>query len=894
MTERNRERIGAAAERARAHAPFLRTLLARRPEILAGLLTGDVAGVIAAAREPGETGAEVARALRRERQAVALAVALGDLSGALSFEEVVALLSAFADRATARALDAALRERGDAAPSGFAILALGKLGGCELNYSSDIDPILLFDPETLPRRQTEEPVEAAARVARRFVDLLQTRDGDGYVFRVDLRLRPSPEATPPALPVDAAIAYYESSALPWERAAFVRARAAAGDIALGQRFLSAVRPFVWRRGLGFGAVGEIRDISRRIRDRQTRGQAFGPGYDLKRGRGGIREVEFFTQIQQLIHGGRDPSLRARATLDALAALEGAGHVTAEEAAALTGAYRAFRTAEHRLQMIDDQQTHSLPTQAEALDNVALLDGRGSGAELIEALRPHVATVARIYDSLEPAGDTGLPRDPAALEAALSDAGFRDPAPPRARIEAWRGGTVRALRTASAQAALEAVLPPLLAGLGAAPDPAGAFARFDRMLGGLSTAIDLFRLIEARPALGALVANLLAIAPALADRLARRPALLDGLIDASAFDPPPDVATLAAEFGGGDVEEDYQGFLDRVRTRVNERRFALGAQIVAGVDPIAAAEGYARVAEAAIGTLAARTVREFEATHGRITGGELLVLGLGRLGGGALTNASDLDLVYLFTGDHLAESDGSRPLGATVYFNRLAQRVTAALSVATSAGPLYDVDTRLRPSGAQGLLAVSLDSFERYQRESAWTWEHMALTRARPVFGSEAGRAALDRILGDVLARPRDPDRVLADARTMRADVARHKPSAGTWDVKLAPGGLIDAEFTVHVLQLRCRRGLTPRLQDAVATLEAAGLLADGVADAHALLARLLVLLRLISPDSGEPPTAAQGLIARSCRAGDWAALLSARDAAYALVAAEWARVSHGL
>lgn len=895
MATQSDRKIVDAIARATSEAPFLRTLVGRRPDIVTAVLTGDFIGAIARAAEPGDSGAEIARALRRERQAVALAVAIGDLSGLLSFEQVVALLSGFADRAVERALTAVFHERGEAGPPrGFVVLALGKHGSRELNYSSDIDPILLFHPDTLPRRRNEEPVEAAARIARRMIELLQARDADGYVFRVDLRLRPSPEATPPALPFEAAIGHYESSALPWERAAFIRARAAAGDIALGERFLSAIRPFVWRRGLGFGAVGEIREISRRIRDHYRGGQAFGPGYDLKRGRGGIREVEFFTQIQQLIHGGRDPALRAPATLDALAALMRAGHVQAEDAALLGQGYRLFRTVEHRLQMVDDRQTHSLPKDADALAAVARLDGQGDTPALLGRLQPAVEGIGRLYDALDPVDDRGLARDTDGVEAVAQAAGFADPAVVRTRIDGWRARTPRALRTPAAQAAMEAALPGLLVALGAATDPDAAFARLDRMVSGLPTAIDFFRLVEARPMLGRLVADILAVAPALAEQLGRRPALLDGLIDASAFDPPPGVDVLAAEFVAGDRGADYQQLLDRVRARVNERRFALGAQIVGGAaDPLVVAAGYSRVAEGAIAALAAAATAEYARTAGRVPGGELLILALGRLGGGALTHASDLDLVYLFTGDHLAESDGARPIGATTYFNRLAQRVTAALSVATPAGPLYEVDTRLRPSGAQGLLAVSVDSFERYQRESAWTWEHMALTRARPVFGSPVACAALSETIRAVLLRRRDPATLIADAVRMRGEIALHKVPAGPCDVKLVPGGLIDAEFAVHVLQLRYGIGLDPKLRTAIGALAGAGLIDPEMAAAHALLTRMLVTMRLVSPDSTEPPPASRPLIAQACGQVDWGSLVTAQAAAQGLIAAEWARISGG-
>ena len=877
-----------AIARAELHSPFLRNLIARRPEIVAGA-RGDIAATLAMAREEGD----VPHALRRERQAVALATALGDLSGRLELEDVVRGLSDFADRALDRAIAAAIEERTPGAePRGFVALALGKHGSGELNYSSDIDPILLFDPATLPVRLREEPAEAAVRIARRVVEILQTRDGDGYVFRVDLRLRPSPEATPLALPVDAAIGYYETSALPWERAAFIRARSVAGDRALGDRFLAAIRPFVWRRALDYGAVAEIRGISRRIRDHHAQVQRLGPGYDLKRGRGGIREVEFFAQIHQLIHGGREKELRTPATLDALAALAAAGRIEADDARLLGEAYRLYRTIEHRLQMVDDQQTHSLPRQAQAIDNVAALHGLETGDALIAMLAPHVEAVGTIYDALDPDAGSRLSADPALLEQALAEAGFADTSVARLRIEGWRDGKLRALRTPAALEALEGVLPALVVALGQAPDPEAALKRFDSLVSRLPSAINLFRLLEARPALARTLTDLLSHAPALADALGRRPELLDGLIDATAFDPPPLVRVLAAEFAATEGGDDYQALLDRVRQRVGERRFALGVQLIEGAtDPLEVAAGYARVAEAAIEVLGAAAVAQFEAVHGRVPNGELVILALGRLGGGALTHASDLDLVYLFSGDHMAESDGAKPLGATLYFNRLAQRMSAALSVPTAAGPLYEVDTRLRPSGAQGLLAVSIESFAQYQRQSAWTWEHMALTRARTLFGSDIARAEVQAVIAETLGRERDAAKLTEDAVGMRADIAKHKPPAGPFDVKLIEGGLVDAEFTVHLLQLTHRIGFDPRLRTAARVLAEAGLLSNEFNPSHELLTRLLVTLRLVSPQSGEPPDPSKALVARACGEESWTALLAAYDHAREVVSGEWRRVA---
>ena len=889
-----------ALTRARDHAPFLAGLIERQGDLASLLAAGDGEAALTHARAAGTHAPSVGAALRRERRALALALAVGDLAGAFPLARVMAELSAFADRALDAAIAEAVVERvPDAAPAGFLALALGKHGAQELNYSSDIDPILLFDPAKLPRRERDDPGEAAARVARRVVQLLSHVDEEGYVFRVDLRLRPASEVSPPALSIDAALTHYESSALAWERAAFIRARACAGDLPAGESFLAAIRPFVWRKSLDFGAIAEIGRLTARIRQAKEGPARPGPGFNLKTGRGGIREVEFYAQTHQLIHGGRHPALRQRGTRAALDALAAAGIIDPADAQVLGDSYDRLRTLEHRLQMVLDQQTHALPADPAALDNVARLDGLADGAALVAELEQVTEAVGTRYDALIAAhGDVGntavaVPDQgqPRPLAAELAELGFAEPRQLAERIDGWRGGTVRALRSDAARLALDAIQPALLAALARSPEPSRAFTRWEELLARLPSALNLFHLLENRPALLELLAKVLGLAPPLADALARRADLLDPLIDATAFDLPPDTATLAAELADGEEGDDYQRLLDRVRRKVSERRFTLGVQLIEGAsDPLAIAAANSRLAEAALRVLAEATIREFAATHGRVPGGELVILGLGRLGGGALTHASDLDLVYLFTGAHETESDGSRPLGATLYFNRLAQRISAALSVPTAEGALYEVDTRLRPSGTQGPLAVSFDSFERYQREQAWTWEHMALCRARPLFGPAEARSELARIIREVLSAPRDAAKLKADVLDMRARMAEHKPGRGALDAKLRRGGLVDVEFLVHYRQLATAQGLTPDLGQAIDQLATAGLVPADLRLAHDRLTRLLVAARLLAPDGEEPPPGPRAALAAATGYANWDSVTAGFAAGRQIVARAWAQV----
>jgi glutamate-ammonia-ligase adenylyltransferase len=879
-----------ALRRAAAHSPFLREGIKAHPQIAETFLASGAEPAANLALESSDETLEAELRLKRHR--LALAVALGDLAGELSLEQVTKLLSDFADDAIDAAVKTAIAERTPGeVPQGFVVIAMGKLGSHELNYSSDVDLMLLFDSARLPKRGRDDAGEAAVRIGRRLIELLQKRTAQGYVQRVDLRLRPSPEVTPIALPVDAAISHYESSALPWERAAFIRARAAAGDIALGRRFLDAIQPFVWRRSLDFGVIDEVRQISSRIRDHFAQSAHVGPGYDLKRGRGGIREVEFFVQIEQMIHGGRDSSVRKPATLDAISALTCAGRLNQRTAHELAQAYRLLRTIEHRVQMVEDAQTHLIPAQSVALDNVAQLHGLKTGSELIELLEPHVERTGELFDSLSPGERAQLSNDHDVLCGELAELGFADPAGALRHVVDWRSGKARSLRSPAAQQAFEAMLPGLLQAIAVGTDPDHSLNRLGDIVERLSTGVNFFRLLQARPALAQLLAKVLAHAPTLSDQLARRPELFEGLFDASCFEMPPVAEEFADLLAKAMRSQPYDVALDRARRLVNERRFALGVQLIdRRRDPLEVALGYARIAEGTLDALGSAAVREFEQAHGRFQAGELLVLGLGRLGGCALTHASDLDIIYLHTAPPDGRSDGARPLGPNLYFNRLASRVTAAMSVPTAAGPLYEVDVRLRPQGSKGMLVVSLEAFEQYQREEAWTWEHMALCRARPVFGSAEVRARAATAIDKILRIKRDPAKVTADAIRMRAEMDRHKPAKSPLDVKLGRGGLVDLEFAVHVLQLTRHVGLDPRLDIALEQLAADSLVPARVVEAQKLLTRMLVMMRLVAPGDVKPAGDTWQLVADACGAMNSEELLAEHDAARQSISSLWDKI----
>ncbi|TVR84233.1 MAG: bifunctional [glutamine synthetase] adenylyltransferase/[glutamine synthetase]-adenylyl-L-tyrosine phosphorylase [Rhodospirillales bacterium] len=820
-----------------AFSPFLSAAAERDAGFLLHLLSvgadqarEEVMAEVAQARAEAIDGADPSRPLRVAKRRLALTAALADITGAWPLEEVTGALSDFADAALDCAADHLLAEAGQrgvlelpdpeapGARSGLIILGMGKLGARELNYSSDIDLIVFYDTDRIDTKDPDRLQRHFVRLVHSLVRLMEQRTADGYVFRTDLRLRPDPSITPPALSVLAAETYYESLGQNWERAAFIKARPVAGDREAGEALLHRLRPFIWRKHLDFAAIQDIHSIKRQINAHRGGSRIAVGGHNIKLGRGGIREIEFFAQTQQLIWGGRVPELRAISTVAALQALVAHGQTESATAESLIAAYRFLRRLEHRIQMIHDEQTHQLPKRSADLAHVAAFFGATDLAGFEAEVLTHLRAVEKAYGALfddaptlslanGAAGNlvfTGDEADPETMET-LRHLGFSHPGTVDTVVRTWHRGRYRATRSTRARQILTELMPLLLKALADTPDPDAALLTFDRFLAGLPAGVQVFSLFHANPPVLALVAEIMGGAPRLAARLAGQPSLLESVVMPDFFDAPPGIDDLTSELDAALIRaEDPQDVLDLMRRWANDRKFQVGVQeLRCTLAPALAALAYSNIAEVSIRTLLARVEDDFARDHGRVAGCDMAVIAMGKLGGREMTATSDLDLIFVYTTpDEGAASDGRRSLSASHYFARLSQRFINAVTAPTPEGTLYEVDMRLRPSGRAGPIAVSFAAFERYQRDDAWTWERMALTRARAVAGPAALVVAIEQVIGEVLKQERDEAalvRAVADMR-LRMDAEHHTDSI--WEVKHIRGGLVDVEFIAQYLQLR--------------------------------------------------------------------------------------------
>ena len=868
-------RIAELLEGTAGSSPYLAGLIAAEAGWLEGALT-DPDGAEAAERAAllAAPLADLKSRLRQAKRRVALLAALCDLAGVWPLERVTGALTDLADtsvQACLQTLVAAevargkLPKGGDPAEAGGMVaLAMGKMGAGELNYSSDIDLILLFDETRFDPDDYHEVRAAFIRVTRKMTALLSEVTAEGYVFRTDLRLRPDAAVTPVCLSMEAAERYYESVGRTWERAAYIKARPCAGDLAAGARFLDTLKPFVWRKHLDFAAIQDAHDMRLKIRDHKgLHGPLVLEGHNMKLGRGGIREIEFFTQTRQLIAGGRDPSLRVRGTVEGLARLTAAGWLPEATAQALTEHYRAHREVEHRLQMVGDAQTHALPPDAEGFARLAALSGRDP-EEMRADLTRRIETVHETIES------------------------FFAPDESAAGGEDWgeeitaRWPTYPALRSARGRAVFRRLKPEILARLSEAARPEEALVQFDGFLAGLPAGVQLFSLFEANPQLTRLIVDIAATAPALAQYLSRNADVFDAVIGGSFFAAWPGAAGLRADLAARlAAAGDYEAQLDAARRWQKEWHFRIGVHHLRGlIDAEAAGAQYADLAEAVVAALWPCVVDEFAEKHGHPPGRGAVVLGMGSLGAGRLHAGSDLDLIVIYEADGAEASDGRRPLAVRPYYARLTQALVTALSAPMAEGRLYEVDMRLRPSGRQGPVATGFASFRGYQQQEAWTWEHLALTRARPIAGAEGLAADIESFRQALLAEKAGGATVLADVAEMRARIAEAKAGQGAFEAKIGPGRMQDCELFAQTAALRAgsaARGTAAQLAAGVATGWLSEPQAGAIAAAATLFWRLQAAGRLLTGGALAPEALGEGgrrFVLRETGHADWAALVA--------------------
>jgi len=806
-----------------ACSPFLHGSIEVEREWVLELAARDPAAEMATLCAPIDTlsSRETATLLRRRKRQVSLLVALADLGGVWELETVTAALTRFADFACDTLMRALVREAVERnrialddpeVRCGLFALAMGKMGAHELNYSSDIDLIVLFDETLFESDETHNAKSQYIRITRKLSQLMNAATSDGYIFRMDLRLRPDPLINPVCLSAGGAMRYYESFARTWERAAFIKARPCAGDRTAADRFLHDIEPFIWRTLLDYAAVQDAADIRGKISDEKGTGDLSDlHGHDLKLGQGGIRQIELFAQTFQMLAGGRDSSLRLSGTVSALQVLSEAGWIPADVRDRLTECYRTLRNTEHRLQMIQDSQTHSLPRQADDMPRIAALCGYDSTDVFLAELTAVLTDVQRLTSDDE-TGEETVPTE-VVDTAFLTD-------PDREMIKAWR--SLPALRTDRAVDLFKRLEPMILSRMSLARNPHEALVHFDRFLRGLPAGVQLFSLFDANPKLVELLTDICTTAPRLAEHLGRTSHVFDDVLYSTFFQPFEETAglksNLEAELTG---LQDYEAILRTARRWLNAQKFRIGVHhlkhMIRHQD---VSRNYSHLADVVLHCLWPRVIREFSRRHGPPPGRGASVLAMGSLGAQSMTATSDLDLIVIYDPLDETESMGPRSLSARHYYARLTQTFVAAITAPLGEGVLYEIDMRLRPSGNMGPVATSLDSFLHYQKHKAWTWEHLALTRARTVCGSEAISGEIEAIRTAILSARHDRDQVLGDVQSMRDKLSDHlsrTQDRDDWELRKGRGRMLDIELLAQTGALLAgspSRSLALQLEDA--------------------------------------------------------------------------------
>jgi glutamate-ammonia-ligase adenylyltransferase len=791
------------------------------------------------------SGAALARAVRELRKEVMLTLIARDLAGAAGLQEVVATSTALAEttiQAATSQIHIELVEqygepRGESSGSvqQLHVVGMGKLGGGELNVSSDIDLILLYpeEGETDSGARGLSNHEFFTRLARKLSAMLSEMTEDGYVFRVDLRLRPYGDGGPLVSSYDMLENYLITQGREWERYAWIKGRVLTGD--RGAELMDMVRPFVFRRHLDYSAFESMRDLHRQIRMEVERRDI---ADNIKLGPGGIREIEFIVQLFQLIRGGRDAPLRRQPTLAVLPLLAERRLLTQEAVDELTSAYVFLRNLEHRLQYLDDQQTHALPRAAEDRELIAQSMGCASYAALRAKLEAHRDCVTRQFNETfvaSPQQSDDLAQawhdaagDGAPVPDSLAKLGFADPAEVQRRLAAFRQGSRYRQMPAASQARLARLVPLTLAAAAAQPNRDAAALRMIELLDSVSRRESYLALLEQYPQALGRVAELMSASPWAAQYLTQHPILLDELLDTRSLYDAPDWAALATALRRelADADGDVEKQMDLLRHFKHVQTIRLLAQDLAGTLPLEKLSDHlsdlASTILKIVVDLAWQGVKQRHRDAPAFS-----VVGYGKLGGKELGYASDLDLVFLY--------DDPAP-EAPENYARLARRINHWLTSMTSAGVLYETDLRLRPDGASGLLVSTVEAFREYQMRHAWPWEHQALTRARFVAGDEAIGRAFEAIRIAILRQPRDLAALEAAVIEMRRKMLDAHPNAsGLFDVKHDPGGIIDVEFIVQYLVLGCahaHEALTGNIGNLALLKLAASL---GLAPEHAAL-----------------------------------------------------------
>lgn len=774
--------------------------------------------------------------LRQEKNKIALLIAFGEITGLITGKQAMEYLSIFADLTITKATEFALKyyhknklivledESNPFHNSGLIVLAQGKLGSFELNYSSDIDLCIFFEDEKIEYKGRKNLQQQYIQIAKDITDILSRRTADGYVFRVDMRLRPDPASNPLAVSLDKAEIYYFTIGQNWERAAMIRSRLVCGDEESYEIFKGFMDKNIWRKSLDFETIEDIHSIKRQIDSKQGIHPKKLFGYNLKLGKGGIREIEFFVQTQQLIWGGRKPNLRKRGTVEALKALEEVGEIDTEATNELEEVYGFYRMVEHRLQMVNDEQTHSLPKDLEKMEEIAKFCGFENKDIFINKFIEKISIVQKYYSKLFETSPeltanlggengslifTGASNHPDTLDT-LKKLNYQEPEKISEVIRGWHYGRYNCTEKARSRAVLTKLIPSIVADFSKSADPDNAFIRFDEFLSRLPKGSQIFSMLAANPTILKLLAEIMGGYPKIAKNLTKNVFLLDYVLAPEFYSNLPKIGQLEKNLDENlrerkDIEEIYE----TIKDWANDRKFRVGIQLIRNQASIEETfRNLTNIAEVAISKITEKTIENFEAEIGHIEGGDFAVIAMGKLGSRELTFESDLDLVFVYEHDEnifTVESSNVTPIS---YYTRIANKIIYALSSISVTGKLYDVDLRLRPLGDSGPVASNLKTFDEYynnqnqQNSNAWLWEYLVLTKARVIGKNIEFNKKVEEIIKRKLNFEWEAEEFDKEIEYIYTKFRDSKKIISEFDIKNTVGGLFDLEFLVRYLQLK--------------------------------------------------------------------------------------------